>query len=100
MLTDKRWLNKRTVERLAEEVYRMEPDGSPTYRRWVYRMAAWAIEDLQQELSLVYRSMGVKGIQSIPSVGPGIAAMIVGWMCELEPPMKNVDRGDGVLRVL
>jgi DNA repair photolyase len=66
---DKRALNKRIVELLADRVYEMELNQEPDYRIWAYRKAAWAIEDLEQDIGLIYRTMGLKGLQNIPNVG-------------------------------
>ncbi len=80
---DKRALNKRIVEALANQVYLMELNNEPSRRVWAYRRAAWAIEDTEQDLRLVYRQMGRKGLESIENVGPRLAriveAMIQAW---------------------
>jgi hypothetical protein len=73
---DKRALNKRIVEALANQVYAMELENAPGQRVWVYRKAAWAIEDLEQDIGLVYRQMGRKGLECIPNVGSQFAAQI------------------------
>jgi hypothetical protein len=73
---EKRALNKRIVEALANQVYTLELQGAASHRIWAYRKAAWAIEDLEQEIGLVYRNMGLRGLQSIRDVGPGLAAEI------------------------
>jgi len=70
---DKRALNKRVVEALANRLYDMELNGEPGQRVWAYRKAAWAIEDLEQDVGLVYRQMGRKGLESIENVGPRLA---------------------------
>ena len=67
---DKHALNKRIVEKLADKVYEMEIHQEPDIRIWAYRKAAWAIEDLEQDIRLVYQTMGLKGLQNIPNVGP------------------------------
>jgi hypothetical protein len=81
---DKRTLNKRVVEALANTVYRMELEGQPNHRLWAYRKAAWAIEDTHQDLGLIYRRMGLGGLQSIENVGPSLARVVEGllqpWM--------------------
>jgi len=47
--------------------------GNASHRRlWAYRKAAWAVEDLEQDIGLVYRTMGLKGLQSIPNVGTSL----------------------------
>lgn len=81
---DKRALNKRIVERLADKVYEMEIHLEPDYRIWPYRKAAWAIEDLEQDIGLVYRSMGLKGLQSIPNVGPLSGKVVEKMLVELQ----------------
>jgi DNA polymerase/3'-5' exonuclease PolX len=69
-------LNKRVVEQLANRAYAMELDGKPSSAIWAYRKAAWAIEDLEQELGLFYRTLGVKGLEKVPGIGPEIAQVI------------------------
>lgn len=50
------------------------------------RKATWAIEDLEQDIGLVYRAMGLQGLQAIPNVGPSIAREVEGlikvWMAD------------------
>jgi len=72
----KRALNQRVVEALANKLYDMELDDQPGHRLWAYRKAAWAIEDLEQDIGLVYRTLGRKGLESIPDVGPKMAQEI------------------------
>ena len=50
---------------------------------WAYRKVAWAIEDTPQDLGLIYRQMGVNGLEGIENVGPelaqGVEALIRQW---------------------
>ena len=80
---DKRALNKRVVEALANQVYAMELDNASSQRIWAYRKAAWAIEDTPQDLGLIYRAMGCKGLESIENVGPKMAAAVEGLIKDL-----------------
>jgi DNA repair photolyase len=73
---DKRTLNKRIVETLANECYWMELRGESSHRVWAYRKAAWAIEDTEQDINLIYKTMGFKGLESIENVGPRLAAVV------------------------
>jgi DNA repair photolyase len=73
---DKRTLNKRVVEALANQVYLMELSGESSRRVWAYRKAAWAIEDTPQDLGLIYRQMGRKGLESIENIGPKMAGVV------------------------
>ena len=69
ILGDKRAKNKRIVEILADKIYDMELKLAPKDRIWAYRKAAWAIEDMEQDIALFYRRMGLKGLQNIPNIG-------------------------------
>jgi hypothetical protein len=83
---DKRALNKRVVEALANRVYDMELQGEPNHRVWAYRKAAWAIEDTPQDLGLIYRTMGRKGLESIENVGPRLAEVVEKLLlCQISP---------------
>ena len=73
---DRRRLNKRVVELLANDVYWMELEGVPPARIWAYRKAAWSIDDLEQDVGLVHRSLGRKGLQAIEHVGPRLAEVV------------------------
>ncbi len=73
---DKRALNKRIVEVLANRTYTLELENASSQRIWAYRKAAWAIEDLEQDIGLVYRTMGINGLKSIPEMSPKIAIEI------------------------
>lgn len=69
-------LNKRVVEMLANQAYAMEIEQKPSQRIWAYRKAAWSVEDLEQDIGLIYKTMGLKGIQNIKDVGPALAERI------------------------
>ena len=73
---EKRALNKRAAEMLANKTYSMELEGEEDRRIWPYRKAFWAIEDFPQDIGLVYDRMGLKGLQSIQNVGPSIGKQI------------------------
>jgi DNA repair photolyase len=73
---EKRALNKRTAEFLADKTYSMELESEPASRIWPYRKAAWAVEELEQDLGLVYQKMGLAGLKSINSIGESIGSQI------------------------
>ncbi len=62
---EKRALNKRVVEALANRVYELELAGAAESRIWAYRRAAWAVEDLEQDLGLVHRTLGLRGLAGL-----------------------------------
>jgi DNA repair photolyase len=73
---EKRGLNKRIVEQLAGKLHTLELENSNPSRIWAYRRAAWAVEDLEQDIGLIYRAIGIKGLESIPNVSSQIAKEI------------------------
>jgi hypothetical protein len=77
---DKRALNHRIVEALANECYslRVELENAPKQRVWAYRKAAWTIQDTMQDLGLIYQMMGRKGLDRIGNVGPKMAEVVEG----------------------
>jgi DNA repair photolyase len=77
---DKRARNKRIVERLADQAYELEIHAAPEERIWAYRKAAWAVEDLEQDVGLIYQAMGLRGLQSIPGVGVEMGEKIEEWI--------------------
>ena len=83
---DKRALNKRIVEALANQCYWMELDNAAGQRVWAYRKAAWAIEDLEQDVGLIYRTMGRKGLEGIENVGPRLAGVVGELLNDLLAP--------------
>ena len=89
---ERRELNKRIVEALANQCYWMELDNAPGQRVWAYRKAAWAIEDLEQDVALIYRQMGRKGLESIENVGPRLAAVVEGLLVELSVSPAGCER--------
>jgi DNA polymerase/3'-5' exonuclease PolX len=64
------------VEKLANQGYWIELEGAPAHRIRAYRKAAWAVEDLEQDIRLVYRQMGRKGLERLPDVKPQVATEI------------------------
>ncbi|MBN1304102.1 MAG: hypothetical protein JXA13_06670 [Anaerolineales bacterium] len=76
ILGDKHALNKRIAERLANRTYSLELEKAPSHKVWGYRKASWAVDDLEQDIGLVYRMMGLKGLQSIPDIGISLSKEI------------------------
>jgi DNA polymerase/3'-5' exonuclease PolX len=71
------------VEALANRSYEDELEGRPSHRVWVYRKAAWGIEDLEQDAGLIYDQMGARGLEAIPGVGPGLAREVEQLLLEV-----------------
>ena len=87
---EKRALNKQIVEVLAAQLHTMELNNESSQRVWAQRKAAWAIEDLEQDIGLVYRTMGLKGLQGIPNVSPSLAReverLLKAWTTDSHQP--------------
>jgi DNA repair photolyase len=73
---EKKALNKQIVEQLAYQLHLLELENASSSRQWAYRKAAWAVEDLEQDIGLVYRIMGIKGLEGIPNISPTLAKEI------------------------
>lgn len=75
-------INKWVAERLFLRVCDLELDGAHSYRIWVYRKAAWSIDEHPASIGEVYRAEGVAGLQKLPEIGKSISAEIVRWLDE------------------
>lgn len=84
---EKRALNKRVVEFLAEQLHEMELNAEPDHRLWAYRKAAWAVEDMAEEIGLVYRTMSLKGLQAIPDIGQ-MASVVEGLLAKAKQELE------------
>jgi hypothetical protein len=73
---EKRMLNKRAAELLADKAYSLELEGASSSVIWPLRKAAWALEDLEQDLGLVYQKMGFEGLRSINGIGETTGRLI------------------------
>ncbi|OGO66631.1 MAG: hypothetical protein A2029_01830 [Chloroflexi bacterium RBG_19FT_COMBO_47_9] len=70
---EKRSLNKQIVEHLAYKIHALELENAATSRIWAFRKAAWAVEDLEQDIGLIHRTLGLKGLESIPNISKPLA---------------------------
>jgi DNA polymerase/3'-5' exonuclease PolX len=70
------------IELLTERLYEMELNAEPDHRLWMYCKAAWEIEDMAEDIGLVYRAMGLKGLQAIPGVGQPMETVVEGMLAE------------------
>jgi DNA repair photolyase len=78
--------NKRLAERLFLRTYELELEVASDYRIWAYRKAAWAVDELGQDVATLYRDRGEAGLRALPGIGRGLAAEIGRWLNEQEPP--------------
>ena len=82
---DRREANKRLVEWLADRAYALELEGAPSKQVWIYRKAAWALEDLEQDVRRVRSELGLHGLESIPGVGAALGGELDRFLGSLAP---------------
>jgi len=76
--------NKRISEKLFLDTYRMEVNCESPRRVWAYRKAAWAIDELKENVSAIYRRNGVKGLEKIQNIGKSMSKVIEEYLQEIE----------------
>jgi hypothetical protein len=82
-------VNKQISERLQNRVYRMELDCASKYRIWVYRKAAWTLEELTESVAKIYAKKGRKGLENLKNVGKSLSE-------EIERQLQEIGKtGDG-----
>ena len=75
-------VNKRIAERLFLKTYDLELDMAGNYQIWAYRKAAWTVDEMPENIALIYTRMREAGLRQLPSVGKSIASQIAGWLGE------------------
>jgi DNA repair photolyase len=72
--------NKRIAEQLFLKAYDLFLDQAAGYRQWAYRKAAWAVDEMEEDVTELYGREGRKGLQSIKGIGKKLAGEIEGWL--------------------
>jgi DNA repair photolyase len=75
-------VNKRIAERLFLKSYDLELEMAGNYQIWAYRKAAWTVDEMPENVALIYTRMGEAGLRQLPAVGKSIAGQIAGWLEE------------------
>lgn len=73
---EKRARNKRLAETFANRAYYLELDRAPASQVWAYRKAAWALDELHQDVGLILAQLGTAGLASVKDIGPKLAEEI------------------------
>lgn len=68
--------NKKIAEYLQNKSYEIQNTEGNNYRFWAHLKAAWGVDELQEDIRALYKSLGVKGLEKIPGVGKGISHKI------------------------
>jgi DNA repair photolyase len=73
---EKRAANKRVTETLANLAYTAELEAAPAHRIWAYRKAAWAVDEMPEDVVHVYRSLGPTGLRAVTGIGLKLARQV------------------------
>jgi len=73
-------VNKALAEQLFLKTYDLELERAPAPRVWVYRKAAWAVDELPTNVADLYRSQGLAGLESVAELNPQLAEFVATWL--------------------
>jgi DNA polymerase (family X) len=68
--------NKYIADRLREAATLLEQQGANRFRVNAYRKAAGTIESLENDVSIIVTTEGLRGLTSLPAIGPMIGGAI------------------------
>ena len=69
-------INKKVSEKLFLKAREIQMEGGDKFKEWAYRKAAWEIDELNENLSEIYKNEGSNGLIKIKGVGKSIAIEI------------------------
>ncbi|MEM3388882.1 MAG: hypothetical protein QXI42_02665 [Thermoproteota archaeon] len=69
-------VNKRVAEMFYLKARELQLSGGESHREWVYRRAAWSLDELGESIETIFRRQGIEGIMQIKGVGKGLAVQI------------------------
>lgn len=74
-------LNKKIAEQLYLKTYALELEPAPAnpYRIWAYRKAAWALDDLQENITTIFETRGEAGVRAAIGTGKELTGEIGNW---------------------
>jgi DNA repair photolyase len=73
-------VNKRIAEQLFLRAYDLQLEEANSYRQWAYRKAAWAVDEMEEDVGVVYQEQGRKGLEGIKGIGKRLAGEIESWL--------------------
>jgi DNA repair photolyase len=68
--------NRRIAEKFYLEARELQLSGAGGYREWAYRKAAWALDELGEDVTEIFKKQGVEGLQEIQGIGKSLAGKI------------------------
>jgi DNA repair photolyase len=91
-------LNKSIAERLFLRTYDLFLEEARSYRQWAYRKAAWAVDEMEEDVGAIYREQGRKGLESIKGVGKRLSREIEDWLQSAEGTTQDRPEDDNEQR--
>jgi DNA repair photolyase len=79
-------VNKQLAEHLHLKAYDLELEQAENYRIWAYRRAAWTVDELAKDISIIYEEFGEAGLKALSGVGNSLAQRISMWLQNNTPP--------------
>ncbi len=76
--------NKEIAGKFYLNARELQMSGSGGYKEWAYRKAAWAIDDLKENIEKIYQDKGIDGIMQIKGIGKKLANKIEEFLKEGE----------------
>jgi len=63
------WINKKIAEDFYLKARELQISGHSGHKEWGYRKTAWIIDDLTQNIKIIYQEKGFNGLKEIKGVG-------------------------------
>jgi DNA repair photolyase len=82
-------VNKQLAEHLHLKAYDLELEQAETFRIWAYRRAAWTVDELPKDISIIYEELGEAGLKALSGVGNSLAQKISVWLQDNTPPKQG-----------
>ena len=76
-------INKKIAEKFYLEARELQLSNKKSYKEWAYRKAAWALDDLEENVESIYRKEGINGIMKIKDIGKSLATQIEEYLVNL-----------------
>ena len=73
-------VNKRIAEQFFLRAYDLQLEEANSYRQWAYRKAAWAVDEMEEDVAVIHREQGRKGLEGINGIGKRLAGEIERWL--------------------
>ena len=79
-------LNKRIAEQFYLMARELQLTSENRHKEWAYRKAAWALDDLQENVGNIHRKEGMNGLLKIDGIGKSLANQIEEYLNTSDDP--------------